>query len=86
MTPWVSGSTPDARALCAGNLIHKVLIEDACSRGFSTYNFGGSGGIPGLEAFKVAFGGIHIDYTTYFRESPWFGRRRLLSHRLRGSE
>jgi CelD/BcsL family acetyltransferase involved in cellulose biosynthesis len=86
VTPWVSGSTPDARAVCAGNLIHKVLIEDACSRGFSTYNFGGSGGIPGLEAFKVAFGGVPVDYTSYFRESPWFGRLRLLSHRLRGSE
>jgi CelD/BcsL family acetyltransferase involved in cellulose biosynthesis len=86
VTPWVSGNTSDARSLCAGNLIHKVLIEDACSRGFLTYNFGGSGGVHGLEAFKVAFGGIPVDYTSYFKEAAWFGRLRLLSHRLRRDE
>jgi CelD/BcsL family acetyltransferase involved in cellulose biosynthesis len=81
--PWLSGNTADARALCAGNLVHKVMIEDAASRGFATYNFGGSGGVPGIEAFKVAFGGIPVDYTSYFKESPWFGRVRKLSHRFR---
>jgi CelD/BcsL family acetyltransferase involved in cellulose biosynthesis len=83
VTPWLSGNTTDARTLCAGNLIHKVMIEDAASRGFATYNFGGSGGVPGIEAFKVAFGGIPVDYTSYFKESPWFGRVRKLSHRFR---
>lgn len=77
--PWVSGSSAGARALCAGNLIHKVMIEDACGRGFAFYNFGGSGGVPGIEAFKVAFGGEAFDYVSYLIEARAYGwlRRRL---------
>lgn len=84
--PWVSGSTPGARALCAGNLIHKVMIEDGCSRGFASYNFGGSGGQPGIEAFKVAFGGEAFDYVSYLLEAPWYGRvrRTVLGRKARG--
>jgi CelD/BcsL family acetyltransferase involved in cellulose biosynthesis len=80
--PWVSGATPAARALCAGNLIHKVMIEDGCRRGFAAYNFGGSGGVAGIEAFKVAFGGEAVDYASWFREVPWFGRLRALRRGL----
>lgn len=81
--PWVSGSTPDARRLCAGNLIHKVMIEDGASRGFAAYNFGGSGGVPGIEAFKVAFGGEAFDYVSYLIEAPAYGwlRRSLAGRR-----
>ncbi len=83
-TPWVSGSTKEARALCAGNLIHKVMIEDAVKQGCSVYNFGGSGGVAGIEAFKVAFGAGPVDYASWFSEAAWFrrfrdARRRLLS-------
>ena len=85
VTPWVSGSTAGARALCAGNLLHKVIIEDACRRGFAAYNFGGSGGIAGIEAFKVAFGGEAVDYASYLREAPWFGGLRRLATRLKGA-
>lgn len=84
VTPWVSGSSDDARALCAGNLAHKVLIEDACSRGYALYNFGSSGGIAGLEAFKVAFGGVPVDYSSWLRQAGWFRGLRLVSRRLRG--
>jgi CelD/BcsL family acetyltransferase involved in cellulose biosynthesis len=80
--PWVSGASPAARALCAGNLIHKVIIEDACRRGFAGYNFGGSGGVAGIEAFKVAFGGEAVDYASWFHEAPWFGRLRTLRRGL----
>lgn len=80
--PWVSGATPDARGLCAGNLIHRVIIEDACSRGFAWYNFGSSGGIPGIEAFKVAFGGEPVDYLSYLHESAFFGAARRLRRRV----
>jgi len=82
VTPWVSGAAPEARGTSAGNLIHKVIIEDGCRRGFAQYNFGGSGGVPGIEAFKVAFGGEPVDYHSWFRESPWFGRIRLARRRL----
>ncbi|TPW09545.1 MAG: Uncharacterized protein FD129_2171 [bacterium] len=84
VTPWVSGASPEARALSAGNLIHKVIIEDGCRRGLSTYNFGGSGGVSGIEAFKVAFGGEAIAYHSWFHESPWFGRARQARRRLLG--
>jgi CelD/BcsL family acetyltransferase involved in cellulose biosynthesis len=82
VTPWVSGAAPEARASAAGNLIHKVIIEDGCRRGYSSYNFGGSGGVAGIEAFKVAFGGEPVDYHSWFRESPWFGRIRLARRRV----
>lgn len=85
VTPWVSGSTAGARALCAGNLIHKVIIEDGAGRGFAAYNFGGSGGNPGIEAFKVAFGGEAWDYASYLREAPWFGGLRRLAARVKGA-
>lgn len=80
--PWVSGASPGARALCAGNLIHKVIIEDACRRGSALYNFGSSGGLPGIEAFKVAFGGEPFDYFSYFHEVPLFGAARRLRRRV----
>jgi CelD/BcsL family acetyltransferase involved in cellulose biosynthesis len=80
--PWVSGAAPEARGTAAGNLIHKVIIEDGCRRGFVRYNFGGSGGVAGIEAFKVAFGGEPIDSHSWFRESPWFGRIRLARRRV----
>lgn len=80
--PWVSGATSEARGLCAGNLIHRVIIEDACDRGFAWYNFGSSGGVPGIEAFKVAFGGEPLDYQSYLYESPLFGAVRRLRRRI----
>lgn len=82
--PWVSGSSGRARGLCAGNLIHKVLIEDACSRGYAHYNFGGSGGVAGIEAFKVAFGGEPVDYVSALVEAPWYGMLRRAASRRKG--
>ncbi|MDZ4803673.1 MAG: GNAT family N-acetyltransferase [Candidatus Eisenbacteria bacterium] len=82
VTPWVSGASPGARAISAGNLIHKVIIEDGCRRGLNTYNFGGSGGVGGIEAFKVAFGGEPIDYHSWFHEARWFGRLRKARRRM----
>lgn len=82
VTPWVSGAAPEARGLSAGNLIHKVIIEDGCLRGLLTYNFGGSGGVGGIEAFKVAFGGEAVDYDSWFHETPWFGRMRQVRRRI----
>lgn len=82
VTPWVSGASPLARSLSAGNLIHKVIIEDGCLRGYHTYNFGGSGGVGGIEAFKVAFGGEPVDYDSWFHEAPWFGRLRQVRRRM----
>ncbi len=54
--PWLSGLDADYRRLCASNLLYKVILEDAASRGFTEFNFGASGDDPGVVAFKESFG------------------------------
>jgi len=43
-------------------LLMSEIIRDACERKFVLFNFGASGGLPGVEQFKRLFGGILIMY------------------------
>ncbi|HOL94132.1 MAG TPA: GNAT family N-acetyltransferase [bacterium] len=53
------------------------IIRDACERGFSYFNFGGSGGLAGVEQFKRIFGGEAVPYASITWRHPiarWLSR------------
>jgi CelD/BcsL family acetyltransferase involved in cellulose biosynthesis len=70
--PWISGLDADYRRLCASNLLYKVILEDAASRGFTEFNFGGSGDDQGVAAFKESFGAEPLDYPSWEWETSLF--------------
>jgi lipid II:glycine glycyltransferase (peptidoglycan interpeptide bridge formation enzyme) len=61
-----------ANALHANDLLNCYRIEDACRAGCTSYNMGGSGGIPSLMAYKAKFGAAAMEFPVYTVESfPW---------------
>jgi Acetyltransferase (GNAT) domain len=61
-----------ANALHANDLLNCHRIEDACRAGCTSYNMGGSGGIPSLMAYKAKFGAVAMEFPVYTIESfPW---------------
>ncbi len=59
-----------ANPLGANDVLHRYMIEDACRAGCTSYNLGGSGGVPGLEAYKAKLGGVATAFPVYTIESP----------------
>ena len=74
-----NGKIPGAGGIAVAEhvFLHARAIEDACSRGVSTYNLGSSGGIDAVARFKAAFGTVRVPYTEYVLEKAWmrFGQR-----------
>jgi Acetyltransferase (GNAT) domain len=58
-----------ANPVSANDLLHRYMIESACREGCTSYNLGGSGGVPGLEAYKAKLGGISTAFPVYTIES-----------------
>ena len=58
-----------ANSVRANDLLHRYLIEDACRAGCLSYNMGGSGGVPGLMAYKAKFGAVAVDFPVYTIET-----------------
>jgi hypothetical protein len=58
-----------ANSVRANDLLHRCMIEDACREGCLSYNMGGSGGVPGLMAYKAKFGAIAVDFPVYTIET-----------------
>jgi Acetyltransferase (GNAT) domain len=58
-----------ANSLHANDLLHCYRIEDACRAGCTSYNMGGSGGIPSLMAYKAKFGAVAMEFPVYTIES-----------------
>ena len=54
---------------CANDLLQRSMIEDACIRGCIDYSMGGSGGVPGLIAFKARFGAVPKGFPVYTLDS-----------------
>jgi len=69
--PWIAGSSPEARAVRANHLLNDRMLRDACARGFRTWNFGGSAGNPGIEAFKESLGAERRPVLRYYHEARW---------------
>ena len=63
--------------LQGSKLLMSEIIRDACGRGFSWFNFGASGGLPGVEQFKRIFGGEEVPYASVTWRHPairWLSR------------
>jgi hypothetical protein len=58
-----------ANSVRANDLLHHCMIEDACRAGCLSYNMGGSGGVPGLMAYKAKFGAVAVDFPVYTIET-----------------
>jgi Acetyltransferase (GNAT) domain len=54
-----------ANPVHANDLLHRYMIEDACREGCTTYNMGGSGGAPGLMAYKAKLGAVATTFPVY---------------------
>ncbi|MEW6238317.1 MAG: GNAT family N-acetyltransferase [Candidatus Omnitrophota bacterium] len=52
-------------------ILTSEIIRDACERGCALFNFGASGGLPGVEQFKRLFGGGMAIYRRMRFLHPW---------------
>ena len=70
---WGNVSRSEAWELAPNNLLHWRAIAAACTdrSGPRLYNFGGSAGLPGVHAFKAAFGARTHTYERLERVAPW---------------
>jgi CelD/BcsL family acetyltransferase involved in cellulose biosynthesis len=62
----------------ANNLLHRLVIEDACSSGYEGYDMG-FGDAPQLVAFKQKLGAVAQSTLTLRRERLPIHRARLLA-------
>ncbi len=74
--PWVSGTAPEARPVRASHLLYNNALRDACERGRSVWDFGGSGGNRGIEFFKQSFGATPAPLLRFFHVADWVRRVR----------
>lgn len=72
---WGNVSRREAWKHAPNNLLHWRAIEAACrdATGPRLYNFGSSAGLPGVEAFKSAFGARERVYPRLEYVTPWLG-------------
>jgi CelD/BcsL family acetyltransferase involved in cellulose biosynthesis len=70
---WGNASRRDAWNVAPNNLLHWRAIEAACrtADGPRLYNFGSSTGLPGVEAFKAAFGARVRSHPRCERRAGW---------------
>ncbi len=70
---WGNVSRPEAWADAPNNLLHWRALEAGCldAEGPRLYNFGGSAGLPGVHAFKAAFGAREHEVMRLEYRAPW---------------
>jgi hypothetical protein len=70
---WGNVSRRDAWGASPNNLLHWRALEAACvdAAGPRLYNFGGSGGLSGVETFKSAFGTREHRYLRWEHRAVW---------------
>lgn len=69
---WGNVSRHEARRHAPNNLLHSAAIERGIEDGHRVYDLGSSAGIPGVEAFKSAFGTERIALRLLSVEKPWY--------------
>lgn len=70
---WHAGTEKRFFPLGAMQLLFFTLIEDARRRGFSVFDFAGSGGLAGVEAFKRQFGAQTLEYESSLNRPGFLG-------------
>lgn len=73
---WGNVSRPEARRLATNSLLHDHAIREAAASGARAYNLGSSAGLPGVAAFKQAFGAAKTQYRRYRIERAWVSAAR----------
>ncbi len=70
---WGNVSRPEAWRDAPNNLLHWRALEAACldRQGPRLYNFGASAGLPGVHAFKAAFGAREHAMVRLEYRAPW---------------
>ncbi len=74
--PWVSGASEESRPVRAFHYLLNRALRDACDRGRLRWNFGASGGNPGIEKFKESFGARPVPLLRCFHAAGWLKRIR----------
>ncbi len=83
---WAGAMDREYRAAAPSNAVIRTVLEDACDRGVTYFDFGASTGLPTVESFKRSFGAQPREYRTIalssrrFRQLEW-ARQRLSSVR-----
>lgn len=81
---WSNVSRLEGRRLGTNNLLHVHGMRHAVESGrIRTYNMGSSAGLPGVAAFKEAFGAVRTPYRRLRLEKAWYGAARRLVGRTR---
>ncbi|MBN1503984.1 MAG: GNAT family N-acetyltransferase [Candidatus Eisenbacteria bacterium] len=75
---WLSGQNAEGRKVRASHLVYSEILRHACSKSYSTFNFGSSGELHGVRFFKESFGGREYFYSHYVEESGLFRVARRL--------
>ncbi|MCX5800933.1 MAG: GNAT family N-acetyltransferase [Candidatus Eisenbacteria bacterium] len=83
---WLSGQNAEGRRVCASHLLYSEILKDACEKGYSVFNFGGSGKLQGIRYFKESFGGREYFYSLFINESGVFKSARKLRRITTGHE
>lgn len=83
---WLSGQNAEGRKVCASHLLYSEILKDACEKGYSVFNFGGSGNMQGIRYFKESFGGREYFYTMFVTETGMFKFARKLKKVTIGQE
>lgn len=81
---WGNVSRRDAQRHAPNNLLHAAAIERGLEDGHRVYDLGSSAGIPGVEAFKAAFGTERIPLRLLSAEKLWYRLARRAARALRG--
>jgi len=69
---WGNVSRHEARRHAPNNVLHSAAIERGIEDGHRVYDLGSSAGIPGVEAFKSAFGTERIALRLLSAEKAWY--------------
>jgi CelD/BcsL family acetyltransferase involved in cellulose biosynthesis len=74
---WSAAVLKEFRSYSPHNALLRAAIEEACARGMTKFDFGGSGNLESVRAFKESFGARPVDYCSYVLMNT---RYRLLRH------
>lgn len=83
---WLSGQNAEGRNVRASHLLYSEILKDACDKGYTVFNFGGSGNLQGIRYFKESFGGREYFYSLFVSESGVFKFARKLRSAATGYE
>jgi len=77
---WGAAAFKEFRSYSPHNALLRTAIEEACARGMTKFDFGASGSLESVKAFKESFGA----HPVYFRNYTFTSSKYQLVTRLKG--